>query len=200
MNTIFYMVRHAIKERNRGDVSITAEGVEQADLTARLFMDIPISRIFCSPLNRAKQTADMIGQALQLPIVEDFRLRERANWGDLPDQTFDQFVEIWDRCTKERDFSPPFGDSASQAGDRLSSCLKELSCQYSQECMVIVTHGGLITDFLINEFPEEALNGIHPNFINEQSHLISECSITKINCTSEGFRLIYFAETAHLRK
>lgn len=170
MNTVFYMIRHAIKEKNRGDVAITAEGLKQADLTARHFRDIPIARILCSPLNRAKQSADMIGQALQLPIVEDFRLRERANWGDFPDQTFDQFVEIWDRCTKERDFSPPFGDSASQAGERLSSCL----------------------------ISEEALNGIHPNFIKEQSHLISECSITKITCTSEGFRLIYFAETAHL--
>jgi broad specificity phosphatase PhoE len=117
VNTIFYMVRHAIKEKSMGDVSITAEGLEQADLTARHFMGIPISRIFYSPLNRAKQTADMIGQALQLPIVEDFRLRERANWGDLPDQTFDEFVEIWNRCSKERDFSPPFGDSASQAGE-----------------------------------------------------------------------------------
>lgn len=200
MNTIFYMVRHAIKEKNRGDVSITAEGLEQADLTARHFANLSVSGIICSPLNRAKQTADMIGRALQLPIVEDIRLRERANWGDLPDQTFDQFVEIWDRCTRERDFSPPFGDSARQAGDRLSSCLRELSVQYPQECLVIVTHGGLVTDFLINEFSEETLNGIHPNFIKEQSYLISECSITTIRCTSEGFRLIYLAETAHLKK
>lgn len=62
----------------------------------------------------------MIGKASQIPILVDTRLRERANWGDMPDQTFEQFVEIWDRCTKERDFSPPFGDSASQAGKRLA--------------------------------------------------------------------------------
>ncbi|MEC0225665.1 histidine phosphatase family protein [Paenibacillus alba] len=198
MSTDVYLVRHAIKEKDVGDVAITAAGLEQAHMTANHFKKVPISRIFSSPLNRAKQTAQIIGNVARLPIIEDIRLRERANWGDLPGQTFQEFVEMWNRCTKERDFSPPSGDSARRAGERLSSCLLEISVQYPKESTVIVTHGGLITDFLLNEFSQEELNNKHPNFIIEQSNLVPECSITKIRFGAEGLKLVDFASIAHL--
>jgi broad specificity phosphatase PhoE len=199
MSTDFYLVRHAIKERDVGDVSITADGLEQAHLTSSHFKQMPISRIFSSPLNRAKQTAQIIGNATRIPIFEDIRLRERANWGDIPGQTFQDFVEMWNRCTKERDYSPPIGDSARRAGERLSSFIIEISVQYPKESIVIVTHGGLITDFLLNEFSQEELNNKYPNFIIEQSNLVPECSITKIRCGSEGFEFIDFANITHLQ-
>ncbi|MDD9268375.1 histidine phosphatase family protein [Paenibacillus sp. GCM10023248] len=198
MTTVFYLVRHALKEKAIGDVSISSEGLRQAYATASHFRDLPISRIFSSPLNRARQTADIIGRGANRWISTDARLRERANWGDLPEQTFEEFVEMWDRCTNERDFSPPVGDSARGAGERLSSCLTEWTARYPEEQLIIVTHGGLITDFLVNEFSPEELNQKHPNFINEQSHLVSECSITVISRSADGFRLIDFANTAHL--
>ncbi|MDR6552605.1 histidine phosphatase family protein [Paenibacillus qinlingensis] len=198
MSIDFYLVRHAVKEKNVGDVSITAEGLEQAHATASHMKQMRITSIFSSPLNRAKQTAQVIGNATSLQIIEDTRLRERANWGDLPGQTFQEFVEMWDRCTKERDFLPPIGDSARMAGQRLSSFLLDISVQYRLENTVIVTHGGLITDFLLNEFSQEELNTKHPNFTIEQSNLVSECSITKIRLDSEGFKFVDFASIAHL--
>ncbi|KRF04177.1 phosphoglycerate kinase [Paenibacillus sp. Soil766] len=198
MSTDFYIVRHAIKEKNIGDVSITAEGVKQAHATASYFKQIHISRIFSSPLNRAKQTAQIIGNAIRIPIIEDARLRERANWGDMPGQTFQEFVEMCDLCTKDRDFSPPIGDSARRAGERLSSFILEISAQYPQESTFIVTHGGLITDFLLNEFSQEELNNKHPNFIIEQSNLVPECSITKIRHDAEGLQFVDFANSTHM--
>ncbi|MGG1552446.1 histidine phosphatase family protein [Paenibacillus ferrarius] len=198
MGTDFYLVRHAIKEKRIGDVSITADGIKQAHATARYFHERRISRIFSSPLNRAKQTAQIIGNAIRMPIIEDTRLRERANWGDMPGQTFQEFVDMWNRCTKERDFSPPVGDSARRAGERLSSFLFEISAQYPQECTVIVTHGGLITDFLLNEFSEDELNLKYPDFVSEQTNLVPECSITKIKHDASGLHLVHFANSTHL--
>jgi broad specificity phosphatase PhoE len=198
MITDFYLVRHAVKEKDVGDVSISAKGLEQAHMTASHFKKMPISRIFSSPLNRAKQTAHIIGKATRIPILEDTRLRERANWGDIQGQTFQEFVEMWNQCTRERDFLPPTGDSARKAGERLSSCLIELSIQYPQESIVVVTHGGLITDFLVNEFSQEELDNNRPNFIIEQSNLVAECSITKIRYVANGFILFDFANITHL--
>lgn len=200
MSTDFYLVRHAIKEKDVGDVSITADGLEQAHATASHFKQMPIARIFSSPLTRAKQTAQIIGNAAGITIWEDIRLRERANWGDLPGQTFQAFVEMWNQCSTERDFSPPVGDSARRAGERLSSFISEISVQFPQECTVIVTHGGLITDFLLNEFTQEELNDKHPNFIVEQSNLVPECSITTIRCGAEGFEFVDFANISHLQE
>jgi len=97
--------------------------------------------------------------------------------GDIPGQTFEEFVDLWNRCTHDRDFSPPVGDSARKAGERLSSCLLDLSVEHPQDSMIVVTQGGLITDFLVNVIAEEELRKMHPNFIVEQSNLVSECSI-----------------------
>ncbi|OAS14819.1 histidine phosphatase family protein [Paenibacillus oryzisoli] len=198
MSADFYLVRHALKEKDVGDVFLTADGLEQAHATACFFEQIDIARIFCSPLNRAKQTAQIIGNAIRIPITEDSRLRERANWGDMPGQSFQEFVEMWNRCTKERDLTPPIGDSARKAGQRLSTFIMETAAKYPLERTVIVTHGGLITDFLLNEFSSDELNKKHPNFIIEQSNLVPECSITKIRHDSKGFEFVDFANIAHL--
>ncbi|XEC97642.1 histidine phosphatase family protein [Paenibacillus tarimensis] len=182
-----------------GDVAISSKGILQAQATARYFRQMPIKKIVCSPLKRAKETALIIAnETNKSTIAEDIRLRERANWGDIPGQTFEEFVEMWERCTKDRDFSPPAGDSARIAGDRLSSCLLELSVEHPQDRIIVVTHGGLITDFLINVIPEEELGKLHPNFIVEQSDLVAECSITKIICRDGIFILDSFANDDHL--
>lgn len=199
MSTAFFLVRHAIKEKAIGDVSITSEGKLQAQSTACNFRNLPVTAIVTSPLRRAKETAEFIAVQTKTTLLEDSRLRERANWGDLPGQTFDEFVAMWERCTRDPDYVPPAGDSAKQAGERLSSLLLELAKKYPPESnIVIVTHGGLITDFLVHTFSEIELNVWHSNFVAVQSELIPECSITKLIYDSGSFKLDVFASVAHL--
>ncbi|MCU6792291.1 histidine phosphatase family protein [Paenibacillus sp. WQ 127069] len=198
MTTDFYLVRHAKKEKGIGDVAISSEGILEAQATAHHFREIAINKIVSSPLKRAKQTAMFIAKETKTTIAEDIRLRERANWGDIPGQTFEEFVEMWERCVQDRDFSPPAGDSARKAGERLALCLLELSVEHSQDSIIVVTHGGLITDFLVNVITEEELRKRHPNFLAEQSYLISECSITKVSCQDGIFKLDGFATVDHL--
>ncbi len=199
MSINFFLVRHAIKEKAIGDVPITSIGIKQAQATAHHLSTIPITAIVSSPLRRAKETADIIAEETQSKPKVDSRLRERANWGDLPGQSFQEFVQMWDRCTREPDYIPPVGDSARRACERLSSLLADLIKEYpSGSNIVIVTHGGLITDYLANSFPEDVLNRFHPYFIPEQSNLVSECSITKLIYDSENYTIDYFASQEHL--
>lgn len=200
MSVTFYLVRHAIKEKAIGDVSITPKGILQAQSTARRFCNLPITTIVTSPLRRAKETAAYIAAQTNSSISEDIRLRERANWGDLPEQTFDEFVEMWERCTRNPGYVPPVGDSAKQSGERLSSLLLELAKKYpSGSNIVLVTHGGLITDFLVHTFSENELNVWHLNFVEVQSNLIPECSITKLIYNSGKYKLDNFASVEHLK-
>ncbi|WP_240421844.1 histidine phosphatase family protein [Paenibacillus periandrae] len=199
MSTTFFLVRHAIKEKAIGDVSITSKGTVQAQLTAQSLCQLPITTIVTSPLRRAKETAEYMALKTKATISEDNRLRERANWGDIPDQTFEEFVAMWERCTRDPDYIPPVGDSAKQAGARLSSLLLELANHYPPETnIVIVAHGGLITDFLVQTFSEDELNVWHPNFVAVQSELVSECSITKLIYESGNYNLVDFASVKHL--
>ncbi|MFD0695724.1 histidine phosphatase family protein [Paenibacillus sp. GCM10027628] len=200
MGTTFFLVRHALKEKAIGDVPITSNGALQAQLTARRFCKLPIATILSSPLRRAKETADYIALETKSKINVDARLRERANWGDLPGQTFHEFVSMWERCTREPEYIPPVGDSAMQAGQRLSSLLLELATRYPpQSNIVIVTHGGLITDFLVQTFTKCELDVWHPEFISVQSELVPECSITTLFCEGGNCKIEDFASVEHLK-
>lgn len=200
MSTTFFLVRHALKEKAVGDVPITPEGVIQAQSTAGRFCNLPITVILSSPLRRAKETAEYIALETKSTITVVNRLRERANWGDLPGQTFDEFVVMWERCTCEPDYIPPVGDSAKQAGERLSNLLTEIAQKHPvQSNIVMVTHGGLITDFMVTAFPKNQLDVWHPNFVAVQSELIPECSITTIIYESGKFNIVDFASVEHLK-
>ncbi|MGW7161182.1 histidine phosphatase family protein [Paenibacillus sp. LK1] len=199
MKTTFFLVRHALKEKCIGDVPITSEGVVQAKSTALHLANVPVTKIITSPLQRAIDTAAHIALQTNITVTENSRLRERANWGDLPEQTFEEFIAMWDRCTNDPDYLPPVGDSSKQAGERLAFFLTELtSVEPPDSYIVLVTHGGLITDFLVNTFPEHELNVWHPDFIAMQSQLIPECSITTLIYGNGKYTIQDFASVSHL--
>ncbi|MET1171630.1 histidine phosphatase family protein [Paenibacillus amylolyticus] len=201
MSTTFQLVRHGLKERRIGDVPLTAEGVIQAEATALHFAKAtsPVTKILTSPLRRAQETASMIARHTHSHITEDPRLRERANWGDCPDQSFEEFIAMWDRCTSEPDYIPPVGDSAKQAGERLASLLTELANEEPENSnIIVVAHGGLITDFLVQTFTERELNVWHSDFIAMQNQLIPECSITTLIHDQGNYTIKAFASTVHL--
>ncbi|MDQ0230132.1 histidine phosphatase family protein [Metabacillus malikii] len=197
MNT-FYLVRHGIKEKSVGDVSLSLTGIKQAKKTADYIKDKQINYIFTSPLQRAKETAKYISAKTKTKVIEDIRLRERANWGDIQGQSFEAFVEIWNKCSINRDYIPPSGISAKQTGQRLEQFIIDCTNQFSNRKTVAVTHGGIITDFMINVFSNEQLRKLHPNFIATQSQLIPECSITVIRYDGHTYDIDDFASFTHL--
>ena len=60
------------------------------------------------------------------------------------------------------------------------------------------TFGGVITDFLVSTFSKSELNEWHPHFLEVQSELVSECSITKLIYDKGKFKLELFALVEHL--
>lgn len=201
MTVTIWLVRHGLKKIAIGDVSLTAAGIEQAKATAEALRGRPIAAIVSSPLRRAKETAGYAAHALQLEAVVDVRLRERANWGDVPGQTFEQFTATWDRCTAEPHYRPPGGgDTAAAAAGRLSAAVSDwaLRCPPGHG-ILFVTHGGLITDFLSLSLSEAEQNALAHKFAAVQTALIPECSITELLVGPDGLRVGTFADTGHLR-
>lgn len=116
MSVTFWLVRHGLKAITCGDVPLTSAGKAQARAAAGVLKDRPVSAIVSSPLRRARETASFIAAGLGLKAFEDVRLRERANWGDVPSQSFEDFVAVWDRCTREADLLPPGGGDSVRFG------------------------------------------------------------------------------------
>ena len=73
MTNTIYIVRHGQTEWNilgktqgHGDSNLTAKGREQAELLAESMTKYPIDYIYSSDLGRAYQTAEIIGNKLNI--------------------------------------------------------------------------------------------------------------------------------------
>lgn len=77
-----YFIRHAESEGNLNkihqgeNVSLSEEGRVQAKLVANRFRNIPVDIIYASPYLRAKQTAIIISEELNLPVEYWEELKE----------------------------------------------------------------------------------------------------------------------------
>jgi broad specificity phosphatase PhoE len=141
---VVYLVQHADKRPGPGDPELTEHGVRQAARTARWLSRVGVQSVYSSPLRRATQTAEAIAASCGLEVLIDDRLRERVNWGAT--QPFEDFLRGWERCTRDRDFTPRGGDSSRAAGARLREFLQERATD--SNATAAVTHGGVTVDLL----------------------------------------------------
>ena len=200
MNRKIYIIRHGQKVKTSGDPPLSDFGKKQAKKTAEYIKFFPIKTIASSPILRTKQTAKFIANEFGLEFEVNDLLKERVNWGDDPNQSFEDFLSMWRRSSRERTWKPPVGDSSYRAGERLMKIL--LDPKYKEiDSLVLVTHGGIITDFLRNIFSVEYLNEFVPDFENKLEESVKECSITILETSddsNEKFKLIKYAYTDHL--
>ena len=129
-------VRHGQTEWNRlgkqqglADIPLDQTGIEQARKTAQLLKDEAFDCVYCSPLKRARQTAEMICEGRNIPIILEQRLIER-DMGEFEGMTWHQFDTraFWDytadlhyqKAENIRDFyrrgSFPFGTLKDNKG------------------------------------------------------------------------------------
>ena len=99
----FYYIRHGqtdwnVEGRYQGnmDIPLNETGVAQAHSAKALLADLPITHIYSSPLQRARVTADIANEALNLPITDVRGLME-VNFGVLEGtlRTSANFSEGW---------------------------------------------------------------------------------------------------------
>jgi broad specificity phosphatase PhoE len=163
---IVYLVRHGQVDRRTdlADPPLSDQGQREAEQVAAYLRARPIRRVYSSPLRRTQETAALIAAELGLPLIVEPRLRERANFGDLPGQTFEEFVTLWERCSQERDYLPPVGDSSLRAGQRMEEFIADTYAALPDGEVVAVGHGGLIADFLLNICTLDTLAQTYPGF------------------------------------
>ena len=93
---LFYFLRHGETAWNaegrlcgRTDVPLSDVGRRQAQLLAWRLQPIPVEALYSSPLERALETARLIGQAVGREPVVDQRLAE-LNYGAWEGRTFEE--------------------------------------------------------------------------------------------------------------
>ncbi|WP_442598788.1 histidine phosphatase family protein [Neobacillus sp. D3-1R] len=158
MTTIGF-IRHGITEWNelgksQGiiDIPLNSTGKQQAvALAHRLALEEEWDMIAVSPLTRARETAQIIADKLNLPItVIDERIRE-INCGLIEGTTEEERIQRWGTNWRELNLGmEPRGD-VSQRGIEF---LEEIVQNYPGKRILVVSHGALIGLTLQRLMPE----------------------------------------------
>lgn len=82
---MLYIMRHGRtdwNERNklqgRTDIPLNAAGRKMAEEAAAVYKNVPLDVCYCSPLARARQTAEIFLKNRNIPIITDDRLVEMS--------------------------------------------------------------------------------------------------------------------------
>lgn len=197
MNT-FYLIRHGQKVGEAGDPGLTELGREQSRKTAEFLKDKKIFKIYSSTFARAKETAEIINKTLKVGIVFDDSLRERMNWGSIPNQSLEEFLKEWEYSNFHREFKPKAGISSLQSGKDAFNVISEISTSFPDSNIAVITHGGVICDLLRNLFSDDELRKFKQDFPEKLDKLIGECSITTVIKNNDKFSLEEIGTVNHL--
>lgn len=175
------IVQHAEKEPAPDDPGLTPRGRDHALRVGALLRNAgTIDELWCSPLQRAHETAAHIASVLDFPtsaIRRDDRIRERINWPGEPHQSREAFQREWERSTADREFRTSFGDSSHVAGGRFAAFLEECYTARPDGRMIVVAHGGVTIDLVRTWFGDAHVRGLA---IGAIEHGIDPCGITRI--------------------
>ena len=144
-----YIVRHgevphnALKQYNNQNEDLTEKGVKQAEKLKEKIKTINYDIVICSPLTRAKHTADIINVKEQ-EIIIDNRLEER-NPGSLSGQSLDvtNRDEYWNYYTEIQYGS---SENIQEFFKRVYNFLDELKAK-EYENVLVVAHSGVSKAF-----------------------------------------------------
>jgi broad specificity phosphatase PhoE len=150
--TRFCLVRHGQTDWNlegryqgQSNVPLNENGRIQARALALQLENDPLSAIYSSDLERAKETAEIIAAALDLPVKADLRLREinQGEWeGRLVNDIKAYYTELWERRTVDpASIRPPGGETVGELAKRVHSALEEIARSLPSLPVLIVSHG-----------------------------------------------------------
>jgi broad specificity phosphatase PhoE len=135
--TTLLLVRHGETDWNaegrlqgHTDRPLNEHGRRQAKELAARLAEEHVDAIYASDLSRAKETAEIVGARLGLPVVIDADLREK-NWGSWEGLTGDERVHV------EQD-----GESTVDHRDRVMRAVERIVERHPGQRIVVVTHGG----------------------------------------------------------
>jgi broad specificity phosphatase PhoE len=135
--TTLLLVRHGETDWNaegrlqgHTDRPLSEFGGRQTRRLADDLEDEELEAIYSSDLSRARETAEIVGERLGLPVVLDPDLREK-DWG------------TWEGLTAvERDRVEFVGESTEAHQERILRALQRISERHPGGRVLVVTHGG----------------------------------------------------------
>ena len=183
MTNTIYIVRHGQTEWNllgktqgHGNSDLTPKGIEQAELLADSMTKYPIDYIYSSDLGRAYQTAEIIGNKLNIEVEKTEALRE-VNFGTWEGRIIKDIIEEDPELYKMWRNEPhlakiPQGETLSQIKERTDAFIKEINEKYDGKHIVLVTHSLCARIMLLSFLDSDVKNIYRINQANTALNII----------------------------
>jgi probable phosphoglycerate mutase len=153
VTTTILLIRHAahvelgqVLSGRRRDVSLSREGLEQAEIVADLLGVEPLAAVYCSPRERAFYTARAVAEQHEMKAEVAEGLDE-VDFGDWTGRSFDDLEgdPVWDEWNAARGTArPPGGESMAEAVTRAIAAIEELSSTHPDQVIAGVSHCDII--------------------------------------------------------
>ena len=150
--TRILLARHGETEWNRlgrwqghADPPLNDTGRAQAEALAAQLSRDGVAAVYSSDLQRASETAHIVGDRLGLSVTEDPALREIdvGSWSGLTrDEVRDRYPEGFARWLAGEIGHD--GETREQLADRVVGAIERIANAHSGEHVLVVTHGGAI--------------------------------------------------------
>lgn len=192
-----YLVRHGETDWNQAgllqgqtDIALNAQGLEQAREAAERLKEVPFEIAFCSPLIRAKRTAETIIGDRKITLTTDERLRELnfGPWEGVDIRTIKDAAS--QPFTNPGSYIPPEGAESfaqlyKRSGEFVDQVLLPLEGTY--ETVLVVAHGGVNRSILnpILNIPVDDFWRVH----------MGNCATAILDCTDGKLSMLEYMDS-----
>jgi len=191
------LIRHGETDYNREHrlqgalpVPLNANGVLQAEALGLYLKHHEIDTIFSSPMIRARQTAEILGQALNLTVQDEPRIQEigfgkfEGLLADEIEATYPDEHRMW--RSGDMSYTVPNGESRRIVQKRMVAAWDDLIARDEYETIALISHGSalrIIMRYLFHYVPTQT---------------IVNTSVTTLVRFHQAWEIESFAETPHL--
>lgn len=192
-----YITRHGetewnIQKRMQGwkNSNLTERGIANAKALGKSLSEIQFNRVYCSPLDRTRHTAELILAGRDIEVIYDDNLKE-INLGEIEGKNQEEANEIYPEFGSHFWENPHLykaksGEDFYEVRERVVSTLERIIKENLSGNVLIVTHGVVLKTIhsFFKNLPMERL--WDPPFIYDTSLTIVEVEHSKYKILVEG--------------
>ncbi|MUK88173.1 histidine phosphatase family protein [Ornithinibacillus sp. L9] len=189
--TLICLVRHGETDWNaegrvqgKTDIPLNQKGREQAELCGESLNPNDYDVLVTSPLQRAKLTAEIMNNYLELPMIEMEDFAERS-FGDGEGLTFEERTRLFP------DGNYPNKEDRHSFNQRVMGAVNRVSSMYPGKRVLVVAHGAVINQILHTLSNGEIGSG--------KTKLLNTC-ISNIHYQEEKWIIKNYNQIDHLTK
>ncbi len=202
--TLIILVRHGECEgnikgmfRGRTDFPLNERGLIQAQDLAKKLKNFSIKHIYSSPLTRARQTAEVIGEQceVQVKVEEGFNNIELGNWeGRFKKEIAEQYPREWELWVNNPEkLRVKDMETLYEVQKRVKTCLDSLVSAHKGETLAVVSHRAVLKPLIA-----ACLNIASPYFW--KIHLDTASYSLLSYKEGRGYCLVQLNQTKHLKE